>query len=167
MKLELKQIFDIPGESKEISYDLPMAEYELYGVCPFLTPVSVRGKVSNEAGVVYLRYSVSFTLRLPCDRCLEVFDRDYDYSFEEILVLEESPEHDEYIAAPDAVLDLDELCLSDILLSLPSKQLCREDCSGLCPMCGINLNQGNCNCQKREADPRLAVLGELLNNDSE
>lgn len=167
MKLELKQVFDIPGEVLEFSYSLPLEDYELYGVRPFHTPISVSGKAVNEAGVVYLRYSVSFTLRLPCDRCLEVFDRGYRYSFEEILVTEESPEHEDYIAAPDAILDMDELCLSDILLSLPSKQLCREDCKGLCPMCGMNLNEGNCNCQKREADPRLAVLGELLSNDPE
>lgn len=162
MKLDLKQIFDIPGESTEFDYAMPMAEYELYGNRPFITPVLIKGRICNAAGVVNLSYSVDFTLRLPCDRCLDVFDREYHYSFEEILVQEESAEHDEYIVAEGGVLDVDELCMSDILLSLPAKQLCREDCKGLCPHCGVNRNHESCACVKSEVDPRLAALGELL-----
>lgn len=144
MKLELKQIFDIPGESKEFSYEIPLSDYELYGCKPFVRPVVVSGIVANSAGVVTLRYKVDFLLHLPCDRCLDEFEREYHYSFDEVLVLQESSQIDEYIPVPDGVLDLDEQCLADILLSLPSKQLCCEDCSGLCPRCGANLNHGNC-----------------------
>ena len=53
---------------------------------------------------------------------------------------------DVYIVVEDLRLDLDELMLSDILLSLPSKMLCRQDCAGLCPHCGKNLNDGSCDC---------------------
>ncbi len=163
MILELKQIFDIVGEELPVEYSVDLSEYELYGVRPFVTPVLLKGRVYNEAGIVILSYRVDFTLRLPCDRCLETFDRDYSYAFNEVIVPEESEEHDEYIVAPDARLDLDELCLSDILLNLPSKQLCKEECKGLCPQCGANLNHESCSCSKKEVDPRLAALGELLN----
>jgi len=144
--LELKQLFDIPGEELPFSYALDLTGYELYGVRPFAQPVSLTGRVRNAAGVVLLCYEASFTLRMPCDRCLEEFSRDYRLSFEEVLVLAESEEHDDYIVAPDARLDMDELALSDILLSLPYKQLCREDCKGLCPDCGANLNLTRCAC---------------------
>lgn len=144
MKLELKQIFDIPGESRDFSYELSLADYELYGCKPFAGPVAVSGIVANSVGIVTLRYTVEFRLRLPCDRCLDEFEREYRLSFDETLVLEESLTHDEYIPAPGGVLDLDEQCLADILLSLPTKQLCREDCKGLCPQCGANLNHGGC-----------------------
>lgn len=162
MVLDLKQIFNIPGEELPIDYSVDLSGYELYGVHPFVSPVSVKGRVFNEAGIVTLSYTATFTLRLPCDRCLDEFDRDYRYSFEEIVVSEESAEHEEYIAAADAQLDLDELCLSDILLQLPSKQLCKEDCKGLCSICGKNRNEMDCNCRQKEVDPRLAVLSELL-----
>lgn len=162
--LELKTVFEQPGEVLPVAYEMDLSGYELYGVHPFITPVEIRGRVWNEAGVVTLSYTAAFRLRVPCDRCLEPFERDYSYSFEEILVLEESEEHDEYIAAPGARLDLDELCLSDLLLSLPYKQLCDlgEDCKGLCPRCGANLNHVCCECGTSEADPRLAVLQDLL-----
>ena len=51
---------------------------------------------------------------------------------------------------------------ADVLLSLPIKWVCREECRGLCPKCGANLNQGDCGCTFREEDPRLAALRKLL-----
>ena len=50
----------------------------------------------------------------------------------------------------------------EIMLEMPSRTLCREDCLGLCPKCGKNLNEGSCGCAQHEPDPRLAVLKTLL-----
>ena len=109
-----------------------------------------------------LHYTAQFTLSLACDRCLTDFTRDYTLPFSEILVSNGDTNDDEYIAAEDGMLDMDALAVSDILLTLPSKQLCRDDCKGLCPMCGMNLNNGVCQCKKKEIDPRLQALGDLL-----
>ena len=62
---------------------------------------------------------------------------------------------------PDGKLDLSQLALEDVFLSLPSKLLCKEDCKGICPQCGKNLNEGPCGC-KKEVDPRLAALLDFL-----
>ena len=62
---------------------------------------------------------------------------------------------------PD-LIDLDELVMSDLLLTLPMKHLCREDCKGLCAQCGKNLNEGDCGCIKKPVDPRLEALRKLL-----
>ena len=59
-------------------------------------------------------------------------------------------------------LDLDELIYSDIILLTPTKFLCKEDCKGLCPTCGKNLNEGDCACAKQQTDPRLEALRQLL-----
>lgn len=162
MILELKQIFEITGESQKIDYSLDLSDYELFSRYPFITPVVVRGEVSNKAGVVILTYTADFCLELCCDRCLEVFKRDFTIKNEEVLVTELNTDNDEYIVVEDMKLDMDELCISDILLSLPSKIVCNEDCKGLCPQCGTNLNQNECHCKKQEVDPRLSVLSELL-----
>ena len=61
-------------------------------------------------------------------------------------------------------MDLDELIRTDILLELPTKFLCKEDCKGLCPTCGKNLNEGACNCQTHQIDPRLEVLKQLIDS---
>jgi uncharacterized protein len=162
MIIELKQVFDIVGESFSFDYPLDLSDYELFGYHPFTSPVNVKGEVSNKAGVVFLQYSADFTLKLHCDRCLDVFNRDFHFAFEQILVTELNSDNDEYIVVEDNRLDLDELCISDILLNLPSKLLCSSDCKGLCPKCGVNLNHQSCLCKKNEVDPRLAVLSQLL-----
>ena len=59
---------------------------------------------------------------------------------------------------------LKELVLSDLLLNLPMKHLCREDCKGLCPGCGVNLNREPCRC-KKQVDPRWAALEQLLDKN--
>ena len=71
-------------------------------------------------------------------------------------------ENDDYIETPDFTLELDDVVISDIFLSLPSKNLCRDDCKGLCQICGQNLNNGECSCDKRQTDPRLEILKQLI-----
>lgn len=162
MILECKQLFDIVGESVLIDYTLDLSDYELFLTKPFAAPIVVRGKAVNAAGIVTLSYTVSFTLHLSCDRCLDLFDEEFNYSFEQTLVQSLSTDNDEYIVVPDCKLLLDKLVLSDILLSLPSKLLCSRDCKGLCFNCGTNLNRADCLCVKREIDPRLNALSGLL-----
>ena len=70
-------------------------------------------------------------------------------------------DEDRFILVEQGQLDVDELVVSDILLSLPMKHLCLPDCKGLCPTCGRNLNEGPCGC-KKPIDPRLEALGKLL-----
>lgn len=167
MIIELKQVFDNLDESLSFKYDYDLSEYELFNSKPFVTPVEIKGEVFNRAGIVQLIYSIDFTMKLPCDRCLEVFTRDFHFDFKQILVTELNDDNDEYIVVENYQLDLNEVCFSDILLNLPSKLLCSRDCKGLCSKCGVNLNQKSCLCKKTEIDPRLAVLSQLLNDNDE
>lgn len=162
MILECKQLFDIVGEVKAFEYPMDLSDYELFLTKPFITPVLVKGTAVNRAGIVSLCYTVSFTLALSCDRCLDAFTREFQYSIEQTLVSSLSTDNDEYILVAGNKLDLDELVLFDILLNLPSKLLCSRDCKGLCSVCGANLNQTACLCKTKEIDPRLAVLSDLL-----
>ena len=162
MSIDLKQLFENPGEVYQLDQKLDLSEYELFGTKPFSEPLSVAGKIENKAGVVFLNMTVDLSIRVNCDRCLDDFERSYHYDFEHILVHKLNTDNDEYIVAEHFRLDLEDLVLSDILLFLPSKLLCSEDCKGLCPHCGLNLNKGSCDCQDKFVDPRFAVLGELL-----
>lgn len=162
MILECKQLFDIVGELVTIDFSIDLSDYELFLTKPFTSPVKVLGKAVNSAGVVTLSYTTDFTLSLNCDRCLEPFLQDFHFSDEQILVSSLSTDSDEYILVDGNSLDLDELVLSDILLNLPSKLLCSRDCKGLCSKCGANLNQTTCLCEKKQIDPRLAALSDLL-----
>lgn len=151
MLLRLKQLFDRDGEKKDLYLDIPLEELGIYsGFGTFVTPISLRGKIENRAGVVTMQYNAQFAIHHQCDRCLNEFDREYSMDFEHILIRTESYDEDEYVQCPDDTLDVNELAISDLLLSLPSKILCKESCKGLCPKCGKNLNAGDCGCELDE-----------------
>lgn len=146
MKINLKQLFNIVGESKDISYSIGEDELSAIHGYTFASPVNVDGRIFNRAGVVYLEYSVSFTLLVTCDRCLREFDREYHFDFEHIVVPSVSNDNDEYIVADGQSIELNEIAFTDLLLQLPSKNLCKDDCKGLCMVCGCDLNVSECNC---------------------
>ena len=132
---------------------------------PFTHPVRVTGKIENRAGVVRLVFSVKSVLSLQCDRCLKAFEKAMDYSFSHIIVRELSNTDDEefdYVVCADGMLDLEELARADLMLELPTKVLCREDCKGLCPKCGKDLNLGSCDCKTKDIDPRWQALSDLF-----
>ena len=129
----------------------------------FASFVRVRGEITNTAGVVTLDATAAFTLSFDCDRCAAQVERELSVPMQHTLLRELSNDADweDYIVVPDFQLDLEALTSEDVLLSIPSKLLCRSDCKGLCPRCGANLNDGACGC-KKEIDPRLEGLLSLL-----
>lgn len=163
MLLDVKSLFS--GEAREIpfSYELDLSETRMNGGRPFVTPVAAEGRAFCSAGSVQVEVSVSFDFQAPCDRCAVLTRRRYVYQFSHVLAASLEQEEDDYIPVEDYKLDLDELLRSDILLELPYKFLCREECKGLCPSCGKNLNEGPCGCHSRQVDPRLEVLKKLIN----
>ena len=144
MNIQLRQLFDIVGECVEIDYSI--SPDELKDISAYSSPVTIKGKIQNRAGVVRLTYESRAELALECDRCLTQFVREFCYSFEHILVASTNTDDDEYVVCPNNILDLNELAVSDLLLQLPTKILCKDDCKGLCYTCGKNLNEGECSC---------------------
>ena len=132
MKLNLRQLFDIVGERKDFRCSFDFSGEELYGGFPFQTPVDCSGEIENRAGVVRLVFCVKFVLSLACDRCLKPFQQEKTLNFEHILVQKLNSANDDYLVCADGVLDLEELVRTDVLLELPTKVLCSEDCRGLC-----------------------------------
>ncbi|MBQ6625925.1 MAG: DUF177 domain-containing protein [Ruminococcus sp.] len=163
MLLSLKDIFVNDGMKSDYHYTLSMSDIELDGIYPFTSPVAVSAIVYNKTGLVTLDIDVEYDYTRPCDRCYVDMDTHFTQRFSHRLVESlEGDYNDEYIEVTDYTLDLDELVISDVLLSLPSKYLCKGDCQGLCHKCGHNLNLGDCDCDKREIDPRLEALKQLL-----
>ena len=78
---------------------------------------------------------------------------------------EEAKEEKDYIDGYD--LDVDKLVFGEILISMPGKTLCKEDCKGICLICGANLNKGECGCDRDILDPRMSVFKDILKNFKE
>ena len=74
----------------------------------------------------------------------------------------ETEESEEQPYIEGYTLDVDALIRDELFLHLPMKVLCKEDCRGICPRCGANLNHGTCSCDVTELDPRMAVIRDIF-----
>jgi uncharacterized protein len=136
-----------------------------------ITPVSLSFDIFKDKQAFRLAGRVQTTLELKCSRCLEPFTAPVDQAFD----LRYQPhtantgegereiEEDDLTTAfyENDEIDLGHLMHEQFVLSLPMKPLCGDDCKGLCPVCGTNLNRGTCDCKPVWEDPRLAVLKKL------
>ena len=164
MLLGLSQIIDRPGASVSFSVSVDLSDL-CYGVSyPVSEPVLAEGNVRNTAGVLVMQGSIATTIHGICDRCASEFHRKVEFPIDVCLVTELTNEEneDEWVFPLEGdSADLDDIVRTVFVLNLDSKLLCKEDCKGLCPQCGKNLNDGPCNCRK-ELDPRFAALKQLL-----
>ena len=143
-------------------------EGEAYQV---VAPVQVDLEIHKDKDRFRLVGTARTELELPCSRCLEPYRLPLDAAFDmRYLPASESAGADEREVTEDDLdtsvyrddqIDLSELLREQFYLALPMKPLCREDCRGLCPQCGTNLNTSTCGCAPAWEDPRLAALKGL------
>jgi uncharacterized protein len=136
-----------------------------------VAPVDVDFDIHKDKDRFRLEGTVRTMLELPCSRCLEPFRMPVESAFDlrylpasAMTTEEESAVADEDLETSyyrDDVIDLNELLREQFYLVLPMKPLCDEDCRGLCPQCGANLNVGACGCAVEWNDPRLAALKDM------
>ena len=117
--------------------------------------------MENTAGVLTARGEIEAGMTCLCDRCGREFKRDKRIGFAVPIVPEGGSEDPEAFELEGDWLDLDDLLETVYIQDMDTKYLCREDCKGVCPECGKDLNEGPCSCRKK-ADTRLAVLEQLL-----
>jgi uncharacterized protein len=135
------------------------------------SPVKVSVDIYRAGDRYVVEGDLSVTVDASCDRCLEPYNIDLSNNFkvflappppenekDEIELLEEDMDVG-FITGEQ--LNVDEVIREQIYLSLPAKFLCREDCSGLCPDCGTNLNKGDCDCRKAKGHPAFSKLKNL------
>lgn len=169
MLLDLAKIIDQPGASLPFETALDLSALEFGSCCPVAEPLEAAGTVRNEAGVLHLEGSMHTVLHCVCDRCCTPFLRDFSLPLQAVLTpeLADVTNEDEDLFALDGdCADLEDIINTQFVLNMDSRMLCSEDCRGLCPRCGANLNDGPCGCTK-EPDPRLAVLAQLLQDKDE
>ena len=136
-----------------------------------IEPATVTGKVRLSGEQVFVNGHVETRAQVECDRCLQPvaipvnadFTLEYisgsDYESSDVVELTE----DELSVSvfDGEALDVDEIVKEQILLAVPTRMLCREDCKGICPECGTDRNTGKCNCVTNDIDPRWAALKDL------
>jgi uncharacterized protein len=131
-------------------------------------PVDLTFDIFKDKDQFRLVGRVRTALELPCSRCLEPFDWPVDAAFDLRYVpqAQNAGDGEREIADDDLTtafytddtVDLGQLMREQLYLALPMKPLCRDECQGLCPSCGVNRNHASCGCAPRWDDPRLAAL---------
>ena len=139
MLMKIKNVLNIPGTSAEAKFVIDGERLEQVHGYEFSTPVTVEGKVENRAGVVTLTMHIAFSLLVTCDRCLKETVQAFSYDTEHTVVreLQSEDEEENYVVAKAESIDAAEIAISDLLL---------EDCKGLCPKCGCDRNETDCDC---------------------
>lgn len=168
MLVNLTDIFT--EEGKEVTKECPLELKEVsFGgdVFPVLSKSPVSLTLSNMGqGKALVNASVKVTVGLRCDRCLQEVKREFDLSFSVHVVTYEKATDEEREEEAGFLegyqLNVDSLVDGEILTNWPMKVLCREDCKGLCSVCGKNLNTGSCDCDTFVPDPRMAAIKDIF-----
>ncbi|MCB2192050.1 MAG: DUF177 domain-containing protein [Deltaproteobacteria bacterium] len=163
---------DIPAEGKELSFSDSAAEPQDLGpqVEAVTLAPSAEMKLERSGDLVTAKGTYAAELVLSCSRCLGPvplrLEGELDWAFrplgqeerEEVQLAEDELELSFY---EDGEVDLTQALRDEIGLALPMAPLCREDCSGLCPVCGKPVKPGDPCCRRDEVDPRWAKLAQL------
>ncbi len=179
MKLDLSEVVAHLG--KRIRYDVdepPINDFD--GALACVSPITGDVTFTNSGRHIIVRGSFRTTVELDCSRCLRPHRLDLDLPIEEELPIaghvpdmhdeqaeEELLEEDAEPLFVDGIFDLTELLRQSILVAVPIKPLCSEQCKGLCPHCGKNLNDGPCECPPDSDAGPFAALAELVEENKE
>ena len=146
-RISIRSLLLRPNEKKTVDVEIDRETAESYGL-PCVKLPKLDGLLENRAGVLMLSYKLRCVPALECDRCLSPVEIPVEAEFSHVIVTETASEQNdaEYLLAPDAMLDLAEVAMTDLRLSMPTKILCRPDCRGLCPVCYKNRNTEECSC---------------------
>ena len=121
--------------------------------------------VNVDAKHLNISCNTSLDVVIPCDRCLEDVDLSFNISIDKSFKINDGvikEEDDDISFINEGELDVDRLLFDEILVDWPSKVLCKNDCKGICPKCGANLNTSPCDCEKSVIDPRMAKFQDVF-----
>ncbi|MGN1180499.1 MAG: YceD family protein [Suilimivivens sp.] len=173
MLINLTDVFTSEGKVKKLSVSYDQESYSYMG-SDF--PVSDKSDIAITltnigTGCVLVEGNLELTLTIPCDRCLQSVMVPLSVAFTHQVL---SPEKEDAVSEEEDQnfvsgyeLDTEALINNEILINMPVKVLCREDCKGICPVCGHNLNEGECGCDRFVPDPRMAAIKDIFNANKE
>ncbi|HRD01476.1 MAG TPA: DUF177 domain-containing protein [Candidatus Saccharicenans sp.] len=167
----LIDVNDIPREGLDFDQDFDFVSLDLVEEeAAFLEPVHSIVSVKKIGSEVLIKGKLNTRMSFICSRCLRPFEYGVNVVFDLAYLPEELDEQKEELDEEDLgrffyyhqQLDLREIILEQLNLSIPLRPLCSEDCEGLCPICGQLVQNGQCRCQVNSSDPRLEKLKSFL-----
>jgi len=159
----------------ELDFEETAEELNIEDINLFPNPIFSHVDVDKSETHIYIKAAVKSKLHFSCDRCLEEFEQelsgDLKLYFEIVSqgglghLVDENGNQDDSVRvfrSDMKVIDLTPDSRDILLLAIPLKTICSEDCKGICPRCGTDLNNSSCSCKNKEIDPRWEGLKKLL-----
>ena len=164
MIINLKDLAVAPQGRISFEYTIDLSQEEVNFEHPFAEPVCVTGELSDDAGMIRLTAHIAAVVHTRCARCNRplVLDKEAGVDFALVVGRQDDVERDDIIALDSDRVDVDSIVVPELILNMDMAVLCDEDCKGLCPVCGKNLNEGDCGCNQKTVDPRLEALKNFL-----
>lgn len=172
-KVDVSKIYN--GTTDEIKLDFSLdVEEGTTGDYTFKEPVRVvsrvyekaRGRERNES-YVELEIGLYAKYDCVCARCAKELTKELCVNESFGVTKRLNDDSDDYVEAPEGFLDVAEVARTLFYLELPQRVLCKDDCRGLCPVCGVDLNVSECSCKTEKRGNRLEALKKLLDNYEE
>lgn len=156
-------IHETPGYTRDIDVAFPYIE--LSDELP-VKDFKAAFTLSRTQKGILVEGQLSAQLPVTCARCLDATIHPLTSDFTELYAFNHRTETEEELIVPeDGHIDLTPIVREYLQLAIPANPLCRPDCAGLCPICGVNHNHATCDCKAEPIDPRMAKLKELLDQD--
>jgi Predicted metal-binding, possibly nucleic acid-binding protein len=156
-----------PGQTYPITAQVELEDMEFFGDTVSFSTVTVEGTMVGTYDTVNIEATARCEARSLCARCRESVSLPITAQIHALYAREPDPEDPDQYSFEAYTLDILDAARDAVVLELPFRFLCGEDCKGLCPKCGANLNAGPCTCQKGddESNPFAALRSIVLNNE--
>ncbi len=168
MIIDVSQIVGKPGRSIDFSKDMTIENTVCYpDVVDFLKPVKIEGKITNTEGILGMNAKGTTRVTMQCSRCLSPVEVDVEFYLNENFKATGDISEEDFIGFSGDEIDITEIVMDAVHIATPMKVVCDDDCKGLCPSCGKNLNEGDCGCDNTYINPKFASLRSLFKDDEE
>ena len=172
MLINLSDVLTSEGRVENVEAQLEMTSFDSgMGSFPVVEKLPVSFIFSNvEEGKARIQGNVKITFQAACDRCLTEVPVTLALAFDRLVTapdMEEDEDVDDKSFMDGYQLDVETFVYNEVIGNWPAKILCKEDCKGICPKCGQNLNMRDCGCDTFVPDPRMAVIQDIFNANKE
>ncbi len=166
MELNVAEALKRVGQQYSFSLEETLAPLSYGGyVIELAAPLSVSGTYAFNGEGFQLEAQANTMVRTQCARCGEPFEWAYGFSLNEQFTKTSDPDEDDRYPYAGERLNLDQAVMDNFYLHLPMVEVCKEDCKGLCPVCGVNRNQHVCTCTKQDAPGPFSALAALTHEE--
>lgn len=170
MIINISDILKVYGAVINIDGDISLPETVFLGEAfVFDTPVHIEGSITNNGKALELEAECRGVMSVHCARCTKQIQKDFKFKVNEHFMRDDG----EVTADEDIILfegyeiDITDIVVNHFLMNVSARYVCAEDCKGLCPTCGKDLNEGGCGCDSETIDPRWAGLADILNKSAD